>query len=597
MPLLLLRFRRACWLLVTLLLGAGQVSAQSPAPTWLSAATLGQRDVTTNTITSNTRVVLATVPDGQGNLYVAGYFVGAVTFGTTTLTSTPISTNPAYYSSDIFVAKWSVSGNRYLWAASAGGPGSESASQLVVSGNNLYLAGTTLSQNRQPGSVTFGATTLATGISYSIFVAKLTDTGTSGAWKWGKTGNNEYLADVDGLAVSGSAVYLAGNLSGTMTFDNKTVKSNQTLAYNAGDILLAKFTDNGPSATVNWVQLAGSATYEYTDAFAVSGTSLYVAGSYFNTSTIGTTTMPNTGKGLSTDAFVTKFTDTGATATPVWTQHLGGTGSERVASLVASGSNVYLAGHFSSPSLDLGTPVTHTLPNQEPTVADAYDLLLAKLVDAGASGSFAWARPAGGAGSEFASRLLRTGSTLFVAGTFQGPTATFGSTVLTNTTAAGGQQDVYVARFDETATGGGATLGWAQQAGSSSYDYVYSLNLLGSRLYVQGYANEAATFGQLALPKNSSYLASLAAAAPLAAAASAAPQQGLALSPNPVSQATTLTGADPATAVQVVDALGRTVLATVTSAAGTAQLVLPASLAPGVYLVRTGAQSARLLRQ
>ncbi|RZJ94181.1 MAG: T9SS type A sorting domain-containing protein [Hymenobacter sp.] len=582
-----------------LLLGFGLVlPSYAQAPAWLSATTLGQREFPPYYATSTTKVVVATAPDGQGNLYVTGYFAGTVAFGATTLVSTIIPGYADIYSTDIFVAKWSLADNRYLWATSASGGGSEGGSQLVVSGANLYIAGTTYFKQSQAGSLRFGTTTLPTGTGYSIFVAKLTDTGTSGVWKWGKTGNNEYLASVNGLAVNGSTVYLAGNLCGTMTFDGKTVRSNQSLAYNAGDLLLAKFTDAGTSATVNWVQVAGSATYEYTDALAVSGTTLYVAGSYFNTSTIGTTTMPNTGKDTSTDAFITKFSDTGTTATPVWTQHLGGTSSDRVGSLVASGNTVYAVGHFYSPSLELGTPVTTTLTNQDP--AGTSDLFLAKLVDAGTSSSFAWIQQAGGIGSEQAAHLVRAGNALFVTGTFSGATATFGRTVLTNATAAGGVQDLYVARFNETPTG--ATLAWAQQAGSTSYDYAYSLNLLGNRLYLAGFSNEAATFGAFTLPQSSSYLASLGADAPLSAAGTTS-LPAFTLYPNPAR--TTLTVQVPAIAgaTQAVltlhDALGRVVQTTAWTppAAGLTHQLSVTGLARGIYLLRLQASTTVAVRQ
>ena len=66
------------------------------------------------------------------------------------------------------------------------------------------------------------------------------------------------------------------------------------------------------------------------------------------------------------------------------------------------------------------------------------------------------------------------------------------------------------------------------------------------------------------------------------------------LFPNPARATATLTGTAPGTRVQVLDALGRAVLATVADATGTAVLRLPAGLASGVYLVRAGTTALRL---
>ena len=69
---------------------------------------------------------------------------------------------------------------------------------------------------------------------------------------------------------------------------------------------------------------------------------------------------------------------------------------------------------------------------------------------------------------------------------------------------------------------------------------------------------------------------------------------GLALFPNPTRSASTLTGAQPGAPVQVYDAVGRLVLTATASAAGTAALVLPTTLATGVYVVRTDRSTLRL---
>lgn len=569
------------------------------APAWETALVLATQGIPGANPPNNSVIVRATAPDGQGNLYVAGSFTNTATFGATTLVSTPVAANQSTnYSADLFVAKWSLSANRYLWAIRASSAGTEAVSQLVVSGTSVYLAGTTYRQSYQPSGLQFGTetSTLPTTVGHNIFVAKLLDAGTSANWKWSKIGNCEYLANVAGLGVSGTAVYLAGDVAGTMTFDDKSVKSIQTQAYNAPDLLLVKFTDAGTSALVNWVQLTGSPTYEYANAFAVNGTSLYLGASYTNSSTIGTISMPNTGPNSTSDGFVTKFTDRGTAAAIVWTQHIGSTGGDLVSNLVADGSALYVAGSFNGPSLGLGIPVTATLTNQD-AGANTADLFLAKLIDAGTSSNFAWAQQVGGAGSEYVDHLLRTGSTFYLAGTFHGATATLGRTVLTNTTAAGGQDDLYVARLEETSTG--ATVTWAQQAGSVATDNVNSLHLVNNRLYLAGYVEEAAIFGTLTAPAASSYLAILSPNAPLAATTFTT-LPGLVVYPNPahssiiVQLPAAVSGSGPMR-LTLRDALGR--VAATHTVTGVTQEVDLSSLPNGVYLLQVQVGDARTTRR
>ncbi|GAA4349464.1 hypothetical protein GCM10023185_06240 [Hymenobacter saemangeumensis] len=78
----------------------------------------------------------------------------------------------------------------------------------------------------------------------------------------------------------------------------------------------------------------------------------------------------------------------------------------------------------------------------------------------------------------------------------------------------------------------------------------------------------------------------------------AASQAGAAMQlfPNPAhGGAATLTGAAPGLPVTVLDALGRTVLSTTADSLGKAVLTLPAGLATGVYVVRSGAHALRLV--
>lgn len=69
---------------------------------------------------------------------------------------------------------------------------------------------------------------------------------------------------------------------------------------------------------------------------------------------------------------------------------------------------------------------------------------------------------------------------------------------------------------------------------------------------------------------------------------------GVALFPNPVHSAATITGTAVRQARQVSDAVGCLILSARADTSGTAALVLPAGLPGGVYVMRAGAQALRL---
>jgi hypothetical protein len=65
--------------------------------------------------------------------------------------------------------------------------------------------------------------------------------------------------------------------------------------------------------------------------------------------------------------------------------------------------------------------------------------------------------------------------------------------------------------------------------------------------------------------------------------------------PNPARGAVSVGGIAPGQAVQLIDLTGRVLLSTVLPADGPLQLQLPSGLAPGLYVVRGGGQSQRLM--
>ena len=65
--------------------------------------------------------------------------------------------------------------------------------------------------------------------------------------------------------------------------------------------------------------------------------------------------------------------------------------------------------------------------------------------------------------------------------------------------------------------------------------------------------------------------------------------------PNPARTVVTVVRAAPGTPVEVTDGLGRVVARATADTIGTALLLLPTGLAPGVYVVKSGGQTQRLV--
>ena len=396
--------------LLALLLLALRLPAAAQAPAWQSARAVA---VATAAATNNDSEVTATAVDAAGNVYLAGYFKNTVVLGGTTLTSLGI-----FGSADIFIAKFNPISNQFVWVRQAGGTEFDQVYALVVSGTSVYIAGFF-----QSSTASFGSVTLTNvRSSYSdVFVAKLTDAG-SFVWaqRAGGMGDDEAFV----LAVNGTSVYVAGR------FDSPTANFGPATLTNAGtaatkDVFVAKLTAVGSMGSFAWAQRTGGTGDDAAYALAVSGTSVYVAGSFTSpTIGFGAVTLTNAGATTGTDdVFVAKFNDSGNFA---WAQQGGGMGGEGVATIAVSGANVYVAGNFGGPTTVFGTT---TLANSGLGTTEVF---VAKLVDVGNTGNFTWAQQAGGPDFDYVYALAVSGANVYVVGFIGNPTAVFGTTTLSN---------------------------------------------------------------------------------------------------------------------------------------------------------------------
>lgn len=447
-------------------------AARAQAPAWQTA-------VGVPTSIGAESVISYTVADGNGNAYLVGYFNGTVAFGSTTLTSSaPLS--PGNY--DLFIAKRDLAGGRFVWALQAGGPEFDLPSALAVSGTAIYIGG------GFTGPATFGTTTLpGNGARYGSFLTKVTDAGATGTFAWAQQLGSVTGETLQSVAVQGTAVYLTGYFEGTTFFGTTTLQSAgnedvfvakgmdtgngvafawarqaggpssdisgplavsglnvyvagtfaQTAAFGptqltsagSSDVFVAKLADAGITANFTWARRAGGPDYEFLNAMAVSGANVYLTGEFGSAAAVfGTQTLTNS-RASSSDIFVAKLADAGATAAFAWAQRAGGSDYDGTAGIAVSGTNVYVAGQFLSVTAGFGAT---TLANTNPSRTNS-DVFVAKLTDAGASGAFAWAQQAGGNGDDGAGPLLLAGTGVYVAGYYEA-TAAFGPFTLASPT-------------------------------------------------------------------------------------------------------------------------------------------------------------------
>ena len=250
-------------------------------------------------------------------------------------------------------------------------------------------------------------------------------------------------------AVDGSGnVITTGSFKGAVNFGGGDLTS-----AGDNDIFVAKFDATGNHV---WSKRFGDALIQFATGAVDGSGNVIVTGSFQGSVDFGGGVLTSAG---SHDIYIAKFDPAG---NHVWSRRFGGTDIDFENSVAVDGSgNVIVTGTFRA-SIDFGGGVLTAAG-----IAD--DIYVAKF---DATGNHVWSKRFGDATAESAYGVAADGSgNVIVTGPFES-TVNFGGGVLTS---AGGESDIYVAKFDGT----GNHL-WSKRFGDADGQSGYGVAVDGS---------------------------------------------------------------------------------------------------------------------
>jgi hypothetical protein len=381
--------------------------------------------------------------DTSGDVYVAGLYQGAISFGTgITFTSNGVYSNQLY--NNIYVAKFNSNGTAQ-WAHTWGGTTGGEAYSIAVDKINgyVYVQGD-WSTAPLTGTVDFNQNDPAHPDVHSFnggYDAFLSKFDLAGNFQWARTWGGNGYDDGDSVAVDSSGnIYVCGMYGSTnINFDpngsdlGKGHEHGPTtdLMRNV-NVFLSKFKINGDFL---WVRTWGGLNTEDAGGSVVTdGLGNVYAGGRFNCTNCNFNGDPvatpvivsSTGN---QDGFVSKYD---ASGTFLWTSTWGGSNNENASNLVVDASNnLYVAGMVGGVRNSIFAYIA----------GDAY---FAKLSH---NGSTQWTKTWGGTGFDNISGLVvDSAGNAYLAGNFQNTVDFDPSNSVDNHTATG-TKDAYLMTF------------------------------------------------------------------------------------------------------------------------------------------------------
>ena len=226
-------------------------------------------------------------------------------------------------------------------------------------------------------------------------------------------------------------------------------------------LLSSIFSVNAQTPNWQWAKSAGGTGYESSTGVCTDASgNVFITGLFFSpTITFGTTTLTNAG-GM--DIFIVKYD---ATGNVLWAKSAGGVYGERGQSVCTDASgNVFITGHFYSPTITVGTI---TLTNTNQTSDSTSDIFIVKY---DASGNVLWAKSEGSGSNESGQSVCTDASgNVFITGSFYSVNLYIGTTWLF-LSEWDRYNDIFIVKYDTS----GNVL-WAKSAGGVGSDGGYAV--------------------------------------------------------------------------------------------------------------------------
>lgn len=175
--------------------------------------------------------------DANNNVYVGGYFGGAIDFDPGSGTQTIVPSGNI----DAFLAKYSPTGT-YLWAKNFSGPGNEVTYGLTIDGNNdVYCTG------YFTGTVDFDASTVSTSPQTAIGMEEvfLTKYNSSGNYSWVVSFGGGGMDQGSALAINNQTISLGGFYQSVVDFNPAPGTNTFVSMSGSTDGFVSQFDLNG----------------------------------------------------------------------------------------------------------------------------------------------------------------------------------------------------------------------------------------------------------------------------------------------------------------------------------------------------------------